>query len=102
MPSDHLLLYFPRDLVIEDHWRVNGRHYAKTARAWLANLDRNRDEVDRILAAAAPDRDGAAARRAWRVFLMACEELWGFRGGEEWFVSHYLFAPRGAGRPGCP
>ncbi len=93
MPSDRLLLYFQRDLCIENHWRVPGTHYQKTAEAWLANFDRHRKSLDPLLRAT---YGAQAARMAnlWRVFFMACAELFGFRRGEEWFVAHYLFAHR--------
>jgi cyclopropane-fatty-acyl-phospholipid synthase len=95
MPSDDLLLYFQNDLRIQEHWRVDGRHYSRTSEHWLQNMDRHRAAIEPILA----QTYGADQVRRWwmywRVFFMSCAELWGFAGGQEWLVSHYLFRKPG-------
>jgi cyclopropane-fatty-acyl-phospholipid synthase len=94
IPSDHLLLRFPEHLFVEARWRVNGTHYARTAEAWLANLDRNRRDAKRLFAKAAGT--GVARRKVagWRLSLMARAELGAFRGGSEWMVSQYRLRRR--------
>ncbi len=93
MPADAQLLYFQDHLAVEAHWRVSGRHYARTAEAWLANFDRHRAALQPALTSAYGPR-AAAMANLWRVFFLACAELWGFAGGTEWFVSHYRLRRR--------
>lgn len=94
MPSEELLARCQRDLLLERRWAVDGRHYARTLEAWLRNQDAARARLLPILA----DAGGAAgAERAfarWRMFFMACAELFNYADGTEWIVSHYRFAKR--------
>ena len=92
MPSHDLLLHFQDDLKIEQQWAVNGTHYEKTTNAWLANMDSSKEAVSALLRATYGEDNAAKWRMRWRVFFMACAELWGCRAGNEWHVSHYRFA----------
>lgn len=91
MPAHDLLPQFQNDLKLVADWKVNGRHYQQTAEHWLQNMDKHKEEIIPLF------RDTYGPDQAlkwwcyWRVFYMACAELWGYRKGEEWLVSHYLF-----------
>ncbi len=91
MPSHDLLLHFQEDLSIEEQWAVNGTHYEKTSNAWLVNMDTNRSTILPLLAQTYGEADAMKWWARWRVFYMACAELWGYDAGNEWLVSHYRF-----------
>ena len=91
MPSDYMLLYFQKQLKIEKHWRVNGRHYSQTSEHWLQNMDKHKSEIMPIFEKAYGKHQAKKWWAYWRIFFMSCAELWGYGGGNEWFVSHYLF-----------
>jgi len=91
MPCDDLPLRFQDRLQLRHRWRWDGRHYEKTANAWLKNLDASREEVLAVLSATYGESNAGQWMQRWRIFFMACAESFGYRDGQEWGVGHYLF-----------
>ncbi len=91
MPSHDLLMQFQDDLKLVSDWKVDGTHYQRTAEHWLEAMDRHQAEIRPLFAETYGANQVTKWWVYWRVFYMSCAELWGFRGGQEWIVSHYLF-----------
>lgn len=94
MPSLDLLPRFDEHLRVEEQWEVDGTHYGRTARAWRENLESRRDEAMNVLRETYGERNASRWFQRWRLFFLGCEELFDFRGGREWLVAHYRFAPK--------
>lgn len=94
MPSEALFSRYQEHLKLRDQWRVDGSHYQKTCDAWLAKLDARKDAVMPILEEGYGD-DAERWFHRWRLFFLACSELFGYRGGTEWYVGHYLWQSPG-------
>jgi len=100
MPSDELASRFQEHLRLERRWRWDGTHYAKTAEAWLANIDARREDALAVLGGIHGASNAAQWLQRWRIFFMACAELFACDAGQQWWVSHYLFER--AARPSDP
>jgi cyclopropane-fatty-acyl-phospholipid synthase len=94
MPSHDLLPRFQEHLELADRWIEPGTHYAKTLGAWLTRLDAHYDEALEVLIADGRSRGEArTALGGWRLLLLAAQEMWSYRGGNHWLMSHYLLEP---------
>lgn len=95
MPSHDLLIKAQDSLAVERQWQVNGMNYARTADAWLDNMSRNRPQILSVLETVYGSENAEKWYQRWRMFFIACRELFGFADGTEWGVSHYLFEKSG-------
>jgi len=93
MPSENLLLNFQDQLRVERQWWVSGQHYEKTSNHWLAGMDAAKARIMPVFETTY-GRDAAIWFQRWRMFYLAVAEFFGYAGGNEWGVAHYLFAPR--------
>ena len=94
MPAHDLFEHVHGPFWLDRRWQVDGTHYAKTCQAWLQNLDKHRDV---ILARFQQDLSSQEAKRQWqrwRMFVMACEELFAYDHGQQWQVTHHLLELR--------
>ncbi|WP_416396678.1 SAM-dependent methyltransferase [Allohahella sp. A8] len=94
MPALDTFSHFNDHLVLEEQWQVNGMNYAYTAERWLQNLDRNRVDIERAFLDTLGPKEATVWIQRWRMFFMACAELFGYNDGNEWLVGHYLFCKR--------
>ena len=91
MPSVDLPDYFQDDLSLETKWWWDGKHYQKTAEAWLQNMDQHKHRILRLFDDIYGEKNSVRWFNRWRIFFMACAEMFGYKNGDEWGVSHYLF-----------
>ena len=91
MPSLDLLGHFQKDLELTESWFIDGTHYEITSEAWLQNMDAHLDEVRSLFRQVYGPEEALRWVNRWRMFFLACAEVFAHRGGQEWGVAHYLF-----------
>jgi cyclopropane-fatty-acyl-phospholipid synthase len=91
MPSYDLLTTYRSALRVEQRWQVDGLHYYRTCMDWLARHDAARAEIISVFAGAYGPGEAERWFNRWRLFYLACSELFRYRQGQEWFVGHYRF-----------
>jgi cyclopropane-fatty-acyl-phospholipid synthase len=101
MPSFDLIDHLDSPFQIDERWEVSGNHYARTSEDWVEGLERNREKVMPVLEETYGAKDAGKWFQRWRVFFLACAELFAYDGGKEWVVCHQrlrLSSDKGQGR----
>ncbi len=92
MPSKDLLHYFLDHFSLEKQWAIPGTHYRYTLEAWLQKMDRQREQIYPLFVETYGEDEAEKWWNYWRLFFLSCAEFFGFREGNEWFISHYLLS----------
>jgi cyclopropane-fatty-acyl-phospholipid synthase len=93
MPSHDMLDHLDIPFEVVERWKVSGTHYARTAEDWLKNLQDRREDALPVLAETYGNDVAELWYQRWRLFFLACAELFAWDQGNEWFVSHNLLRP---------
>jgi len=91
MPNHNLFKDLKSNLEYQKSWMLSGEHYERTSNAWLDKMDQNKIK---ILSLFERSNSSSVAKRKfhfWRLFYIACAEIFGYDNGNEWVVSHHLF-----------
>ena len=96
MPSVEIMDSLDVPFEMEERWPVDGKHYARTSEDWLKKLEDNAKLVLPVLAQTYGPEQASLWFQRWRVFFLACAELFGYRGGSEWMVVHQRLRPSGS------
>ena len=95
MPNHNLFKDLKSNLEYQKSWILSGEHYERTSNAWLDKMDQNKSK---ILSLFERSNSSSVAKRKfhfWRLFYIACAEIFGYDNGNEWVVSHHLFKKSG-------
>jgi cyclopropane-fatty-acyl-phospholipid synthase len=95
LPGQQYLYDLTEPHRLHARWELSGEHYQRTACAWLRRLDANREQLLAVLAAHGVPHPRRTLR-AWRQALLALEDMYGFREGQEWCTAQLLL---GSSRP---
>lgn len=91
MPNHDLFRDLESDLNYQKSWMLSGTHYEKTSNAWLEKMDSNKTKILELFRR---NNSNSVAKKKfyfWRLFFIACAEIFGYNGGSEWIISHHLF-----------
>ena len=91
MPNHDLFKDLESDLNYQKSWMLSGTHYEKTSNAWLEKMDSNKTKILELFRR---NNSNSVAKKKfyfWRLFFIACAEIFGYDGGSEWIISHHLF-----------